>query len=306
MNRNIIFAGSGEFACPILESLAQDFKISLVITQPDRPADKGNHLKETPIKKVAKELNLHIETPSRLEHLDEVIKDINPAVLVVTDYGAMIQPSTLAIPEKGVINIHPSLLPKYRGPSPIQSTLLNGDETTGTTFMLIDEKMDHGPILAQFKHQLEPNVSAVQLKQDLAKLSALHLPKILNEYLEGKIIPQPQQHELATFCKLIKKTDGLIVDSDTVSQVKNKIRAFQPWPGVWINQETHGKTLRVNILELGDKILLEQTSNKPTLYTQDKELYLRLSDGAIVIQSLKPEGKKAMTASEFLNGYNID
>jgi methionyl-tRNA formyltransferase len=302
-NNKIVFAGSGNFAVPILKNLLESFEVSLVITRPPRPAGKGKKMRYTPVFDLATALGLPVVTPEKIEAVNEEIKCINPAVIVVTDYGAMIPKSTLDVPHLGVINIHPSLLPKYRGPSPIQATLLNGDSLTGISIMLIDEKMDHGPILYQTQYSIPDNMTAVELENELAELSAKCLPDVIMQYVVGSASPVEQNHNEATFCKLIKKADGNVTNEDTIESVRRKVKALQPWPGTWVTHPGNNGQIRIAILRTGQAFHNTSPGSHPVLYTQDRNLLLSLKNGTLEILELKPETKKTMTAGDFINGY---
>lgn len=299
----VVFAGSGSFAVPILKSLLKIANVPLVVTQPARPAGKGKQLRSTPIYDTSLALELNVVTPDNLEATNDDIANIKPDVMVVTDYGAMVKQSTLHIPKFGVINIHPSLLPKYRGPSPVQSTLLNGDSVTGVTVMLIDEKMDHGPILDQVNYSIPDGHSALQLEEALAELGAERLAEVLPKYISGGLSPIEQNHSAATFCKLIKKTDGVVTSTDTVQVIKNKVRALQPWPGVWITENGKEKNIRLNIIKTGAIFRFQPTEPPLGLCVNQGKLLLHACDGSVEILEIKPEGKQVMDAKSFINGY---
>ncbi len=294
----IIFFGTSEFAVPVLESLVKDgWPVSLVITQPDQPVGRKQILTPPPVKIAAKKLGLKILQPKRL------ISDFSPPagglisdLFVVCAYGQFIPTDLLALPKHGAINIHPSLLPKYRGPSPIQFSLLNGDQETGVSLILLDEEMDHGPILAQKKIAIGPDETCPELMSRLAKIGAGLLLKTLPKYLSGQIKPQPQNHRQATFTKILTREDGRIDWSRPARQIYNQWRASQPWPGTFTE-------LRIKNQELRIKILKMRLSNQSALGDK-KGLGMVCGDGKILaIDQLQPEGKKTMTAEEFINGY---
>lgn len=261
-----IFFGTPEFAVIILKALMDaGYTPTLVVAAPDKPKGRGRALAPPPVKTLAEQYGIPIIQPATLKDAEttQTIAALEPDLFIVAAYGAIIPKILLDIPKKGGLNIHPSLLPKYRGPSPVQAAILHGDETTGVTIILMDEKMDHGPILAQ--RELTPNIqcfsptlnvgrcpTAEELSVKLANLGAQLLIETIPKWLAAKIVPQPQDHHKTTYTKLITKEDGRIDWRKSAEEIERMVRAYTPWPSAWtIMSNTKGltkKQVRVKIL----------------------------------------------------------
>lgn len=271
-NPRIIFIGTPEFGAIILEKLVlANYKPVLVITNPDEPVGRKQVLTPPPVKLIAQKYGIPV-----IQKLE--IKE-NPDLIIVAAYGKIIPKEILNTAKYGAINVHPSLLPKYRGASPIQTAILNGDKKTGVTIMLMDEKMDHGPILMNKEFGIMNNDSYKTLSEKLANMGAVLLIETIPRYLDREITPKEQEHSKATFTKIIKKDDGLIDWSKKPEDIERQIRAFNPWPGSFTFVEKNGKKLRVKILEA------------------------EVLDNKLVIKKVQPEGKKEMPYEEYLLGY---
>lgn len=210
------------------------------------------------------------------------IKELKPDLVIVASYGKVIPKKILEIPKHGCLNIHPSFLPKYRGPSPIQTTILNGDKKTGVTIILMDEKIDHGPILVQQEWEI-PNskITYPELSQKLAQLGIKLLIQTIPKWIRGEIKPKSQDHSKATHTKILKREDGKIDWSEPAQEIERQIRAFNPWPGTFTFIKHKNKTLRIKVLEADIS-----------------------KDNKLIIKKLQPEGKKAMSFEEFKRGYH--
>lgn len=281
----IIFLGTGDFAVPALEVLVNGgYDVVAVATTPDKPVGRKQILTPSPIKLKAQSLKLKVLQPEKLKESDTSYKALKlyssmADVGMVAAYGKIIPAEIFNAPKHGTLNIHPSLLPKYRGPSPIQTAILNGDTETGVTIMQVDEEMDRGPILANSKFQILNSKFYQKLHDDLAKLGAELLVKILPDYLAGKIKLQPQDHSKATFTKKFTIEDGEIKPDDTAKSAYNKIRAFNPEPGTFVWFEKNGKKMRLKILDA------------------------ELKNGCLEFKKVQPEGGKPMNIKEFLSGH---
>lgn len=297
MRPRIIFFGTPEFGRIILEALLNaKSSVVAVVTQPDRPVGRDQKLLPTPVKAFAKENKIPVLTSENKEKLLAIrhkLLALKPDLFVVAAYGQILPPEVLAIPKKGAINVHPSLLPKYRGASPIQGAILNGERETGVTIMLVDEKMDHGPILSQVSIPIATDETTPTLTLKLARLGADLLVKTIPRYLSGKISPKEQDHRLATYTKLLVKEDGLISWSMNNLEIERRIRAYNPWPGVW-----------TTVGEMADQ--LERVVKNPNQTNlRLKLLSAAVEDGALSIQTVQVEGRKPNTLSEFVNGYLV-
>ncbi len=297
---DIIFMGTPEFSVPALRELInKKWHISAVITQPDKPAGRKQETKPSPVKELALKNSLPLLQPKSLRSAETIkkIKELRPNIIIVVAYGKMIPAEILNISKYGCVNIHPSLLPKYRGPSPIQSAILNGDKKTGLTVMLLDEGMDSGPILAQEKIGLSGDETAGTLHDKLAELGAKMLLPAIARYIEGKIKPMPQDSDKATICKIISREDGHIDWNRSAKDIERQFRAFYPWPGVYTFWKD--KRLKITDLSISKKFPAEK---KGMIIEKDNRLYVACSDGSIEIKKLQLEGKKEMKAAEFLKG----
>lgn len=230
----VVFLGTPEFAVPTLRALADapDFAIALVVTQPDRPAGRGRRLTPSPVKRFALERGLPVLQPERprgaavLERLRQTGADL----FTIAAYGQLLRPAVLALPPHGCLNVHPSLLPRHRGPAPIPATILAGDRETGVTIMLTDAGMDTGPILQQEQAALRGDETAAELTDRLAALGARLLPATARDWVAGRLTPQPQDDALATVSRLLTKDDGALDWRQPASALARQIRALNPWP----------------------------------------------------------------------------
>lgn len=304
----LVFFGTAEFAVPILELLVKDgWPVSLVVTQPDEPVGRHQEMQAPPVKMAAQSLGLTVAQPAKLtaDFINDTAELKQAELFVVCAYGRFLPDSLLKLPPHSVINIHPSLLPKYRGPSPIQTAILHGDKTTGVSIMLLDVEMDHGPLLEQKKVEIGLEETAPELSLRLANLGARLLIEVLPGYLAGTAKPLPQNHEMASLCKILKREDGEINWSRTAPEIYNQWRALQPWPGVFSVLDVRGKRLRVKLVKLRP---IEKNTpgnkNPGELVTEGKTLGIICGDRKILlIEELQPEGKKIMSGEAFVNGY---
>lgn len=277
-NLKIVFFGTPQFAVPSLRALVADhWPLSLVITAPDKPVGRKALLTPSPVKQVAQELGTSVATPATLK--DDIFwqefEAMKPDLGIVVAYGKLIPKRYLDVPRLGFINVHPSLLPTYRGPSPIQSALLNGDTQTGVSIMLLDEAMDHGPVLTRESWHIPSGFNASACEDELARVGAHLLTLTLEKYVHGEVVPQPQDHSAATITKKFTREDGKLDLSQSSVTLANRIRALSAEPGTWITY--HEKVL--NILEA------------------------HLENGALVFDRVQLEGGRAMSARDFANGH---
>ena len=310
---NIIFFGTSEFALPALEKLkASHMAPVLIVSTPDKPRGRNLKLSPTPVTEWAEKNKIEVITPEKLkdEETLNLLKEKNPDICIVASYGKIIPKEILEIPQKGTLNIHPSLLPKLRGPSPIQTAMLHNEET-GVTIMLTDEEVDHGPILKSEKRKAKSEkLTYKQLEKELAELGAGLLIEVLPKWISGKIKPKEQEHAKATFTKKISKEDGHINWNEPAEIIERKIRAYNPWPGTYTFFEQNNtpstmlraKKIRLIILE-GEAIPMDKKLPPGTAYTFKNTLAVATSKDALLINKIKPEGKKEMTGEEFLKGY---
>jgi len=297
----IIFFGSTDFSLPLLEKLAENFEIGAVVTETDKLAGRGNKLTISPIKLFALDKKLEIFQPDKVKNnfeFLETIKNLAPDLIVVAAYGKILPKELLEIPKLGCLNIHPSLLPKYRGASPIQTALLNGDAETGVTFMLMDAGMDSGALLFQRKEKVNASDDYNSLSTRLSLISADLISKVITDYSAKKITPQPQIDADATFCKMIAKEDGKIDWTKSAEEINNQIRAFIRWPGSFTS--FNGKKL--DILN-ASAVETTETVAPGTVVKINEEIAVVCGNGALVLKQLKLEGKKECETKAFVNGY---
>lgn len=299
MAARIVFMGSPEFSLPILENLSNNYPVVGVITQPDRPAGRGRALLPPPVKVKALELGIPVIQPEKLRDPNAFQTLIRwmPEVIVVAAYGQILRQNVLDLPPAGCINVHASLLPRWRGASPIQFSILEGDERTGVTIMRMDAGLDTGPVLAKTSIPIQPDDTAGTLSSKLAGQGAALLLETLPGYLSGTISPCAQDELQATYARLLRKEDGLLDFSLPAEQLARKVRAFNPWPGaylVWRGQPL--KVLRAHV----DKPSRKAVPGK--LYMYGKKPYVDTVEGALALDEVQPSGKKAMSGEVFLNG----
>jgi len=299
----IVFIGTPDFAIPALKTLVKtkDFVLPLVITQPDKPGNK-NKMTPTPIKIAAEELGLNVQTPMKFREVVDEIREIDPDLFVVVAYGKIIPEQILKLARHGSVNIHPSLLPRHRGPAPVAATILEGDELGGVSVMLLDVEMDHGPILNQETIELEGNERREQLTNRLFDIGAKALPKIISDYLADKLPPEEQDHPSATFCKMIKKEHGQINWSDPAWKIERQIRAYEGWPTSYTFFVHKGKKIRLTILEA--EIADGMNEKQPgTAFLNNDRLLVSTGMRFLELKTIQVEGKKPMDATAFSNGY---
>ena len=302
----IIFWGTPEFTIPALEAhIENGYNVVAVVTNPDEPVGRKQVLTPPPVKLWAEKYGLPVFQPEKLE-IGNWKSEIPEAELyIVAAYGKIIPKEILDIPKYGALNIHPSLLPRWRGPSPIQFAILEGDTEIGVTIMAMDEKMDHGPIVAQRKAQIaNRGIKYRELHDQLAKLGAELLVETLPKWLHGEIKPVPQNETLATYSKIIKKEDGKVDWTKSAEAIERQIRAFEEWPGSFAFWQRNQNRLRLEV-EKGEAVERETPAGKPGLVWQDNtgSLLVQTGSGSIAVVAIKAEGKKTLSAAEFLNGH---
>ncbi|OGD29735.1 methionyl-tRNA formyltransferase [Candidatus Azambacteria bacterium RIFCSPHIGHO2_01_FULL_44_55] len=301
-NLKILFMGTPEFSVPILEALVHEgYQIISVVTKPDEPAGRKQVLTPPPVKSFIMKhetWNIPILQPEKLkdENFINQVKNLAPDLIVVAAYGKIIPKAILDIPKYGAINAHGSLLPAWRGAAPIQYAILHGDKKTGITIMLIDEEMDHGPLLGKSEILISKSETSESLYRKLSVLGAETLIKIISRYISGDIKPQEQDHSKATFTKIIKKEDGKIDWSKSTLELERMTRAFYPWPTAW----TIWNDKVLKILEADGS---EKNNEIGKVLVDSGELIIGCGQGSLVIKKLQLESGKILTAREFLNGH---
>lgn len=297
MSIRVVFMGSPDFALPALRQLAQHYQVVGVVTQPDRASGRGRELKAPPVKVLAQELNIPVMQPQKLREPEAMqqLQDWNPDLIVVAAFGQILKKDVLELPKYGCINVHASLLPRWRGAAPINASVLAGDEETGVTIMKMDVGLDTGPMLAMKRIRIKPDDTAGSLFEALSTLGADLLIETLPAYMDGKLTPQPQPEEGATYAPMLKKEDGLLDFTKSAAELERRVRAMSPWPGAWFEWE--GAPFKVHKAHVGQgkaeagKRLIEQ--NQPAVGT---------GSGVLILDEVQPPGKKPMNGKSFLAG----
>jgi len=302
----VVFCGTPQFAVPSLEKLASaGFDVRLVISQPDRPQGRGLQLAAPPVKQAALKLGVPVIQPDKIkknEELQKQLAEIAPDAIIVVGYGRIIPPWMLQLPRFGNINVHGSLLPKYRGAAPIQWAIACGEAVTGVTTMRLDEGLDTGDILLQQKMEILPQDTAITLAPRMASTGADLLVETLRGLEQGSITHIPQDHSQATLAPILKKEDGLVDFNRTAVEIHNRLRGFQPWPGAYT--VFRNKNLKIIEAYPAPETL---SISKGELRASGEKLFVGCGGGtALELIQLQPEGKKIITVREFVSGYRPD
>ena len=302
----IIFWGTPEFVVPSFEALIRHgYNVVAVVTNPDEPVGRKQILTSPPAKVWAEKRDIPVLQPRTLAKYKLPTTNYKPDLFIVAAYGKIIPKEILEIPALGALNVHPSLLPHWRGPSPIQYTILHGDTEAGVTIIKMDEKMDHGPIIANSKFKIKSSkIKYCELHNELAKLGAELLIETLPKWICGEIKPAPQDETRVTYSKILKKEDGKINWTKPAQTIERQIRAFEGWPGSYTFWQKDEHRLRLEI-EKGEAVELEMPVGKPGFVWQDNtgSLLVQTGSGSIAAGAIKAEGKKTLSAVVFLNGH---
>jgi len=294
---NVVFMGSPDFALPVLRALAQQYQVVGIVTQPDRASGRGRGIKMPPVKTLALELSIPVMQPEKLREpaAIEQLREWNPDLIIVAAFGQILKKDVLDLPRFGCINVHASLLPRWRGAAPINAAILYGDEETGVTIMKMDAGLDTGPMLAKRSIRLTTDDTAGSVTEKLSHLGADLLIDTLPHYLSGKIIPQPQPEEGMTYAPMLKKEEGQLDFTRDVNELERQVRAFNPWPGAFIDFD--GALLKVHKahVEVGN------VSEGQRLVYQDQPA-VGAGGGLLVLDEVQPAGKKSMSGKSFLTG----
>jgi len=297
----IIFAGTSDFAVSSLKLLINNnnFIIDCVITQPDKKVGRGQKEMYSPVKSVAIENNIKLIQPDNIAQTEKVIKELCPDLIIVVSYGQLIPSEILSIPKYGCLNVHASLLPKYRGASVIQAPILNRDKGTGVSIIKMEKGLDSGPIVAQTKLSLKGDENFEFLHDRLADIGAELLISIIDDFVSGRLKLKEQNKNAVSYVSIIKKEDGKIDWNNSAEKIEAMTRAFNPWPGTFTN--LGGKILKIkkvgsNILDIDDYKIGE-------LFNYKDGLAVQCGKSALEILKLQLEGKREITAEEFLRGY---
>lgn len=300
-----VFMGTPAFALPSFEALADSEAVITVVTQPDRPKGRGEIVTPPPIKLAAQKRSIPVFQPERIRKdpvFIQQLEHLSPDLIVVVAFGQILPESVLKIPRFGCINVHASLLPKYRGAAPIQWAIIRGERETGVTTMQMDAGMDTGPILLLRALPIEPNETSVDLAARLARLGAEALVETLSLLKAGKLIPTQQDGSQATLAPLLKKEDGLIRWEESAEAIFNRARGVEPWPGTTTFYQ--GKRWKITKLRIGSPEGRWGQAGE-IIRLSEKGLEVAAGMGYILINELQPEGGRRMTAQEYAAGHPI-
>jgi methionyl-tRNA formyltransferase len=302
----IIFCGTPQFAVPTLEKLiAEKFTIELVVTNPDEPSGRGYELKPPPVKETAREHGLALFQPARLKDPQtvEYLSKFRPDAMVVVAYGHIIPPWMIELPRLGCINLHASLLPKYRGAAPIPWAIVRGERTTGVTTMKIDAGLDTGDMLLVREVEIGDEDTTPTLSEKLSALGADLMVETLRGLERGEITPRPQDNSLATLAPMLKKQDGVIDWMLRAEEIARRVRGFQPWPGA--HTSFRGKQLHVWAARPATASTTA-ISEPGAIEAQGGELFIACGAGTrLEAKELQLEGRKRVAARDFLNGIHL-
>lgn len=309
MSLRIVFLGTSEFALPALDRLADsDYEVVGVYTQPDRPAGRGRREMPSPVKQSAVRSGLSVFQPPRISAPEsvETLKALKPDIMVAAAYGQILRQNVLDIPPRGVLNIHPSLLPRYRGASPVAAAILAGDDETGVTIMLMVLALDEGPVLSQRRAPIDSHDTTGTLTERLAREGADLLMQTLPAYVDGSLQPQAQDASLASYVSTVKKEDGLIDWSLPAVEIWRRVRAYNPWPGAFTH--LNGSVLRIHeawpVLGAGSEL-------PGTIVAMPVDVEgvapaagfaVQTGQGLLAVLRVQREGRRAMSAKEFIRG----
>ena len=301
MTDNIIFMGTSKFAVPILEKISESkLNISVVYTQPPKKSNRGMKVQKSPIQIKSELLGLPIRTPNSLKNnIDEYnfIKKIEPIIVIVISYGQIIPKEFLELSKKGFLNVHASILPKFRGAAPIQRVLMSQDTETGISFMKINEHLDTGPVLETYKIKIDSNLNATVLEEKLSKLASEKIIENINNIIRGKAKLKEQDHSEATYAEKIDKKEGQIIWSDSAKSIIGKINGLHPNPGAYFT--FNGDRYKILKAEIGNG------SGQPGEVLNDKLEIACSNNESIKVIEIQKEGKKIQEISQFLNGTKI-
>ena len=296
---NVVFMGTPDFAVPSLKAIAKHHNVLAVFTQPDKPVGRKMVMTPPDVKVCAQELSIPVYQPVKLREgdNDKIIRELNPDVIVVVAYGQILPENILNIPKYGCINVHGSLLPKYRGAAPIQWSVLNGDTVTGVTTMYMEKGLDTGDILLKEEYEIGINETAGEVFDNLAMLGGELIIKTLEYAQKGMLKPVKQDDSLSSYAKMLDKSMCKIDFSKTNKEVHNKVRGLCPWPVA--STVFNGKVLKIFETRLADG------KGKPGEVICTNPLTVACGEGAVVVNSVQLQGKKRMDSNAFLQGHKI-
>jgi methionyl-tRNA formyltransferase len=295
----IVFMGSPEFAVPVLAALAEPYQVTAAFTQPDRAKGRGRQPSSPAVKIAAIELGIEVLQPLHIRSSETLqqLKELDPDLIVVAAYGQILPQELLEVPRKGAINVHASLLPRWRGASPVQAAIYHRDSETGVTIMKMDAGLDTGPILSQRRTHIKPDETGGELTMRLAYLGSEVLLESLPLYAAGQLQPIAQEDELATHAPMLKKTDGRIDLNRTAEQLAAQIRAYEPWPGSYLLWNDEPLRVRRAYAAANDRTAIGDVIAK------DDKPALGTADGLLILDQVQPPSRKTMPGDAFLRGH---
>ena len=310
----VVFMGTPEFAVPTLQHLVNsEFSVVGVVCQPDRPSGRGKKIQFGPVKTLALAQNLPVVQPEKVKHPSflETLQSWNPDVIVVAAYGRILPQVILDLPPRGCLNVHGSLLPKYRGAAPIQWAVINGEPETGVTIMVMDAGMDTGAILEQAVVPISAEDTAGDMAVRMAEVGGSLLVSTLQKWAKGMVAPQPQNESKATLAPILKKEDGLLDWSQSVPTLANRVRGLSPWPGAFtfVNGERWG-IWKVQIEAHGGNAALPSKDNScvpgTIIGVTKNAILVQTGQGVLRLLEIQPANKKRMAVADYVVGHQID
>ena len=292
--------GSPDFSLSTLRALAKAYDVVGVVTQPDRASGRGRELKAPPVKLLAQELGIPVMQPEKLRAPEamEQLRAWQPDLIVVAAFGQILKQDVLDLPRFGCLNVHASLLPRWRGAAPINAAILHGDEETGVTIMQMDAGLDTGAMLAKKSMRLPPDGTAGSVTDALSHLGADLLIETLPRWFAGEIQPTPQDDSLSTYAPMMKKEDGRLDFTRDVNELERQVRALNPWPGAFM--EFNGATLKIHRARMGQIVNLSYEAGQKL--TQANQPAVGARGGVLILDEVQPAGKKSMSGKSFLAG----
>lgn len=304
----IVFMGTPEFAVPSLEELLRSTdQVVGVVTQPDRPKGRGQTLAPSPIKQIALRESIPVLQPLKMKDpaFVDTLRSWQADLIAVTAFGRILPPAVLSLPPRGCVNVHGSLLPKYRGAGPIQWALINGEAESGITTMLMDEGMDTGPMLLRERVAIAPDDTAASLSAKLAAVGGRLLVETIRRLKDGTITAQPQDHSLATLAPLLKKEDGAIPWNLSATAIANRIRGMTPWPGAYTYADDSRWILLRTSVEAEGTLPNPALSPGTVVEVWKDALLVTTGAGVLAIRELRPANSRHMTMAEYLAGHPV-
>lgn len=302
----VLFMGTPDFAVSSLEHLVKaEYEVIGVVTQPDRQKGRGKKITAPPVKQKAEEFGLPVFQPQKVreEGFINTLEELNPDVIVVVAYGQILPKVILELPKFGCINVHASLLPKYRGAAPLHWSIINGETKTGITTMYMNEGLDTGDMLLKEEVEIGPNMNTGELHDKLADMGGKILIKTLDLLQKDEITPEAQNDQESSYAPLLKKEHEKISWDESSSNIHNLVRGMNPWPGAYtVYNKQRLKILETRLNSLG---YAENNKSGTIIEIDDTGFWVKTKDGNILITKVQPAGKKAMPAGDFINGYQI-